>query len=113
MKNNIYCTWDFSKSLSHFQEKVTKLLESTNISEFDGILLKLREGEIRESALVLAGECIALLLNNLSKSQEFFDKAMHHPCVWWDKKTPKHRCKKRQIWFCWQCRSNLKTPVCS
>jgi hypothetical protein len=57
MKNNIYSTLDLSKSLSHFPEKVTKLLELTNISEFDGILLKLREGEIRESALILAGEC--------------------------------------------------------
>ncbi|RCJ21441.1 hypothetical protein A6770_30400 [Nostoc minutum NIES-26] len=74
MKNNIYSTLDLSKSLSHFQEKVTKLLELTNISEFDGILLKLREGEIRESALILAGECIALLINNLSKSQDFLDE---------------------------------------
>jgi hypothetical protein len=52
MKNHIYSTLDLSKSLSQFQEKVTKLLESTNISEFDGILLKLREKEIRESALI-------------------------------------------------------------
>lgn len=62
--------------MSHFQEKVTKLLELTNISEFDGQILKLREDKIRESALILAGECIALLLHNLSKSQDFLDKSM-------------------------------------
>jgi hypothetical protein len=71
-----YSTFDLSKSLEHFQEKVTKLLELTNIPEFDGQALKVREGKIRESALILAGECIALLLHNLSKSQDFLDKAM-------------------------------------
>jgi hypothetical protein len=69
VKNNIYSTFDLSKSIEHFQEKVTKLLELTNISEFDGQILKVREGEIREGALILAGECIGLLLHNLSKSQ--------------------------------------------
>jgi hypothetical protein len=87
VKNHIYSTFDLSKSLEHFQEKVTKLLEVTNIPDFDGVLLKLREGEIRESALILAGECIALLLNNLSKSQEFLDKAMHQTQGWWHNKT--------------------------
>jgi hypothetical protein len=92
-----YSTFDLSKSLEHFQEKVTKLLELTNISEFDGQALKVREEKIRQSALILAGECIALLLNNLSKSQEFLDKAMQQTQGWWHDKTQKHGCKKRQI----------------
>ncbi len=62
--------------MSGFQEKVTRIFESINISEFDGNSLKLYEGEIRESALILAGECIALLLHNLSESQVFLDKAV-------------------------------------
>lgn len=82
MKNNIYSTFDFSKSLSHFQEKVTKLLEITNIAEFEGIILKLREDKIRESALILAGECIALLLHNLSKPQDFLEKSIQHTQGW-------------------------------
>lgn len=110
MKNNIYSTLDLSKSLLHFQEKVTKLLESTNISEFDGILLKVCEKEIRESALILAGECIALLLNNLSKSQEFLDKAMHQTQGWWHNKTQKHGCKKRQILTVGNVEVTLKLP---
>lgn len=54
--------------MSAFQEKVTKLLELINTSEWDGQILKEREENIRESALTLAGECIALLIHNLSKS---------------------------------------------
>lgn len=95
MKNNIYPTLDFSKSLLHFQEKVTKLLELTNISEFDGLILKLREDKIRESALILAGECIALLLHNLSKFQDFLEKSMQQTQGWWHKTTQKHGYKKR------------------
>lgn len=95
MKNNIYSTLDFSKSLLHFQEKVTKLLELTNISEFDGLILKLREDKIRESALILAGECIASLLHNLSKFQDFLEKSMQQTQGWWHKTTQKHGYKKR------------------
>ncbi len=73
-EDGIYCTFDLSKSLEHFQEKVTKILELTNIPEWNRQTFKLREKEIRESALILAGECIALLLHKLSKSQEFFTK---------------------------------------
>jgi hypothetical protein len=51
-ENNIYCTFDLSKSVSHFQEKVTKILELTNIPEWNGQTFKLREKEIRESALI-------------------------------------------------------------
>ena len=109
MKNNIYCTFDLSKSVSHFQEKVTKILELTNIPEWNGQTFKLREKEIRESALILAGECIALLLHDLSKSQEFLHKTMQQTQGWWHNKTRKHGCKKRQI----LTGSNFKSTVCS
>lgn len=46
MKNNIYCTFDLSKSVSHFQEKVTKILELTNIPEWNGQTFKLREKKL-------------------------------------------------------------------
>lgn len=99
MKNNIYSTLNLSKSLEQFQEKVTKLLELTNIPEFDVQVFKFREEKIRESALVLAGECIALLLNDLSNSQEFLDKAMQQTQGWWHEKTQKHGYKKRQDFY--------------
>jgi hypothetical protein len=62
MKNHIYSGFDLSKSLEHFQEKVTKLLELRNISEWDGRVFREREQEIREISLILAGECTAFLL---------------------------------------------------
>ena len=49
-----YSTFDLSKSLEYFKEKVTKLLELTNIPEFDGQALKVSEGKIRGSALIKA-----------------------------------------------------------
>jgi hypothetical protein len=105
-----YSTFDLSKSLEHFQEKVTKLLELTNISEFDGQALKLREEKIRESALVLAGESIALLLHNLSKSQDFLNKAMEKTQGWWHDKTQKHGSKNWQILTVGNVKVTLKLP---
>lgn len=110
MKNSIYSTFNLSKSLEQFQEKVTKLLELTNISEFDVQVFKSREEKIRESALVLAGECIALLLNDLSNSQEFLDKAMQQTQGWWHEKTQKHGYKKRQILTIGNVEVTLKLP---
>lgn len=110
MKNNIYCTFDLSKSVSHFQEKVTKILELTNIPEWNGQTFKLREKEIRESALILAGECIALLLHNLSTSQEFLHKTMQETQGWWHNKTRKHGCKERQILTVGNVAVTLKLP---
>lgn len=110
MKNNICSIFDISKFLSQFQEKVTKILELTNISEFDGQVLKVREETIRKSALILAGECIALLLHNLSKSQYFLDKAMQQTQGWWHNKTQKHGYKKRQILTLGNVEITLKLP---
>jgi len=70
MKTNIYANLDLTKSLSDFQENVTKLLELTDVKEWDGRIIKSREQQIREAALILAGQCIAILLYNLSQSQE-------------------------------------------
>lgn len=87
MKNHIYSTFDLSKSLENFQEQVTKLLELKNISEWDGRVFREREQKIREFALIMAGECTALLLHNLSKSQDFLDKAEQETRGWWQTNT--------------------------
>ncbi|MBD2565522.1 ISLre2 family transposase [Nostoc linckia FACHB-391] len=110
MKNHIYSTFDLSKSLEHFQEKATKLLELTNISEWDGHVFREREKKIREIALVLAGECTALLLHNLSQSQDFLDKAEQETRGWWQTNTQKHGCKKRQILTVGNIEVSLKLP---
>lgn len=110
MKNSIYSTFDLSSSLKQFQGKVTKLLELTNISEWDGRVFREREKKIREMTLVLAGECTALLLHNLSKSQEFLDKAEQQTRGWWQASTKKHGYKKRQILTVGNVEVSLKLP---
>jgi len=37
MKKNIHANLDLTKSLSNFQENVTKLLELTDVKEWDGM----------------------------------------------------------------------------
>jgi len=110
MKNHIYSTFDLSKSLENFQEQVTKLLELKNISEWDGRVFREREQKIREFALIMAGECTALLLHNLSKSQDFLDKAEQETRGWWQTNTQKHGCKKRQILTVGNIEVSLKLP---
>lgn len=83
--------------MSNFQTQVTKLLELTNVREWDGRVIKEREQKIREAALVLAGQCIALFLYNLSQSQEALDTAIPQTQGWWHTKTHRHGLRKRQI----------------
>ena len=53
MNKNINSSLDLSKSLSKFEAKVTKILEITNINEWSGQTFKVREEEIRNTALTV------------------------------------------------------------
>jgi hypothetical protein len=64
--NKIYATLDLNKSVKEFKENVTKILELTDVENWDGIKIKNKEEEIRNIALILAGQCTAILLYNLS-----------------------------------------------
>ena len=97
MEKNVYATLDLTKSLEDFKDNVTKLLEFTNIKEWDGRVIKEREEKIRDAALILAGQCIALFLYNLSQSQEALDTAMNKTQGWWYPETQRHGLRKRQI----------------
>lgn len=97
MTKYIYSTLDLNKSLQDFQDSVTKLLDLNDVREWDGQIFKAREQEIREAALVLAGQCIAILLHNLSQSQEALDTALIQTQGWWKLKTRKHGYRRRQI----------------
>ncbi len=70
MNKNIIATLNLTKSLDNFEQTVTKLLELSEVSKWDGSTVREREQKIREAALILAGQCIALLLYNLSQSEE-------------------------------------------
>ncbi|BAZ50340.1 hypothetical protein NIES4103_29560 [Nostoc sp. NIES-4103] len=69
MNKKLDSTLDLSTLLSKFKEKVTKLLDIKNLSEWSAQTFKALEEEIRNTALSLAGECVAVLLNKLSNSQ--------------------------------------------
>ncbi|GCL36100.1 hypothetical protein SR1949_12000 [Sphaerospermopsis reniformis] len=106
----IYSSLDLTKCLKDFQEQVTKLLEISNIAEWNGQTLKAREENIRKAALILAGECISLLLYNLSQSQEVHHQAMNQTQGWWHPTTKKHGYKKRQMLTLGNVEVTLKLP---
>lgn len=69
MKNtySIPAQLDLAQSLSTFEELVRPLLSIDNLRQWDGTVLMARESAIREGAMVLAGQCIALLLSTLAQ----------------------------------------------
>lgn len=70
MNNNIPADINLAQSLQTFQDNVTEALALGDIQEWDGRTLKQREAKIRQAALILAGQCIALLLHRLAQAKE-------------------------------------------
>lgn len=110
MEKSICATLDLSKSLSNFSSEVKKCLELTNITEWNGKILEEREGKIREIALILAGQCIAILLYNLSQSQSANQTAMNKTKGWWNGNMQKHGYRKREILTVGNVLVTLKLP---
>lgn len=108
--NKIYATLDLNKSLEEFKENVTKILELTDIENWDGVKIKKKEEEIRNIALILAGQCIAILLYNLSDNAVAINTANKKTQVWWRAKTKNHGYKKRQILTIGNVELNIKLP---
>ena len=59
---------DLEKAIETFKNKIQTLLQWDELSDWDGKKLQEREQKIRHTALELAGQCIALLLNALSQA---------------------------------------------
>jgi hypothetical protein len=93
----IKATLDLTQSLSHFQGTITSLLNLGNLEEFDGAKLRKIEQKIINEALILAGQCIALLLSNLSDLPEAHVIAQRQTQGWWRKKTVKNGKVPRSI----------------
>ena len=70
MNKKIFANFNLNQSLEDFQVNITKLLKLNNVTEWSGTIIKDQEEKIREAALILAGQCVAILLDNLSKSRE-------------------------------------------
>ena len=89
------------------------LLELGKIEEWDGTKLKKRESEIRELVIILAGKCIAILLEKLSKCQEAQLKALEQTCMMVAKKDEEKRLKKMDNFNNGKCGSDFKFTLCS
>ena len=76
MNSNNITRESLTQLLTDFQSGIAPLLELGKVEQWDGKTLKKREEKIREAALVLAGKCIALLLEQLSKWDEALIKAL-------------------------------------
>jgi hypothetical protein len=87
MNQKNFANLNLNQSLENFQVNITKLLNLNNVIEWDGTIIKDREEKIREAALILAGQCVAILLDNLSKSTEVRETAINKTKGWWKTKT--------------------------
>lgn len=110
MEKNISANLNFADSLSDFQEDVTKLLDFKNIEEWSGGIVKEREEKIRQAALVLAGQCIAILLHKLSQSESAHQIAINQTKGWWHTDTQRHGYTKREILTVGNVVVSLKLP---
>ncbi len=81
-----------------------------NVAEWDGRTIKEREEQIRVAALVLAGQCIALLVFNLSQSESAQKTAINQTKGWWHPKTRKHGYCHRQVLTIGNVIVDLKLP---
>lgn len=68
MNSNIPANLDLAQSQKTFEETVASVLALGDVSQWDGRELREREQQIRQAALILAGQCIALLLHTLAQS---------------------------------------------
>ena len=97
MKNKTFANFNLKQSLEDFQVSITELLKLNNVNQWDGTIIKDREEKIREAALILAGQCVAILLDTLSKSTEASRTAINQTQGWWRTKTKKNGLKPREI----------------
>ena len=107
---NIPATLDLNKSLSDFEAAIAPALSLNNVAEWDGRTIKHREAEIREAALLLAGQCVALLLYNISQSELAQKTAINQTKGWWHPKTRKHGYCHRQVLTIGNVILDLKLP---
>ena len=110
MNQKKFANFNLNQSLKDFQVNVTELLQLNNVAQWNGITIKEREEKIREAALILAGQCIAILLQQLSKSREAREKAIELTKGWWRKKSKKNGFKTWQILTIGNVIVNLKLP---
>lgn len=75
MKNssNIAADLDLTQSLQRFESLVKAVLSVEDLEGWDGHKFQEKEQEIRQGALILAGQCIALVISKLATSSQARD----------------------------------------
>ena len=97
MSQKKFANLNLSQSLEDFQASITQILKLNNVTEWSGTTIEDREEKIREAALILAGQCVAILLDKLSKSKEASRTAIKQTQGWWKTSTRKNGCTTRNI----------------
>ncbi len=110
MKNKTFANFNLKQSLEDFQVTIAELLKLNNVNQWDGTIIKDREEKIREAALILAGQCVAILLDTLSKSTEASRTAINQTQGWWRTKTQKNGLKPREILTVGNVVAKLRLP---
>jgi hypothetical protein len=108
--SKIFAKFNLNQSLEDFQVNIKELLQLNNVTEWDGTTVRQREEKIREAALILAGQCVAILLDNLSKSREARETAINQTQGWWKNSTRKNGFKTWQILTVGNVIVKLKLP---
>lgn len=65
----ISATLDLTQAIKNFEQTITAQMSLTDVCQWDGRTICEREEKIRQAALILAGQCMALLLHKLSQSK--------------------------------------------
>ena len=68
--NTIPATLDLTQFLKSFERDIAPEMSLLGVSQWDGRTICEREQKIRQAGLILAGQCIALLLHKLSESKQ-------------------------------------------
>lgn len=85
MSFSVTATLDLDRAITSFREAIEDALSIGELEKWDGAQLLQREQAIRQASLVLAGQCIALLIhclaNNAQAHREASErtKGMRHP----------------------------------
>ncbi len=119
MNSNQIVANSLTESLQEFQKApsltgrlrlIAPFLELGKVEQWDGKALKKREEKIREAALILAGKCIAVLLEKLANCQAAQERAVNQTKGWWRKKTGRNGSKEWKILTVGNVQVTLKLP---
>ena len=75
MQTSIAATLDLDHAIAAFREAIDSALSVGEIEDWDGEKLRRHEQTIRQAALVLAGQCIALLIHRLATHRCAYQEA--------------------------------------